>query len=96
MPEKKGYAYNKGHLLGRQLGGSGSDARNLVNLHRRANFPVMERYERRVRDSVNSGEDVIYSVRPVYGSDTNVPSFIHIQATGEDGLRIDSCISNEY
>ncbi|WP_017607150.1 DNRLRE domain-containing protein [Nocardiopsis xinjiangensis] len=96
MPEKKGYAYNKGHLLGRQLGGSGSDARNLVNLHRRANFPVMERYERRVRDSVNSGEDVIYSVRPVYGGGSNTPSFIHVQAIGEDGLRIDSCISNEY
>jgi DNA/RNA non-specific endonuclease len=87
----------RGHLLGRQLGGSGQLAANLVALYQtRANSPVMRDYETAVAEAVRAGETVRYAVRPLYGSRTaaGAPSAIRITASGDRGFRLDVTVAN--
>jgi hypothetical protein len=87
----------RGHLLGRQLGGTGELPANLVALYQtRANTPVMRDYESAVAEAVRAGETVRYTVRPRYPSDTfkGAPSAIRITATGDRGFRLDVTIAN--
>jgi DNA-entry nuclease len=88
---------SRGHLLGRQLGGSGEAAGNLVALYqRRANSPVMRDYESAVAEAVGRGETVRYRVRPVYPSPgfEGAPDALRITASGDDGFRFDVLIAN--
>jgi DNA/RNA non-specific endonuclease len=87
----------RGHLLGRQLGGSGAVAANLVALYQtRANSPVMRDYETAVAEAVQAGETVRYTVRPLYPSRTHngAPSAIRITASGDRGFRLDVTVAN--
>jgi len=87
----------RGHLLGRQLGGSGDLAANLVALYQtRANSPVMRDYENAVAEAVQAGETVRYAVRPLYPSRTSkgAPSAIRITANGDRGFRLDVTVAN--
>ena len=87
----------RGHLLGRQLGGSGDLAANLVALYQtRANSPVMRDYETAVAEAVKAGETVRYTVRPRYPSrgPAGPPSAIRITASGNRGFRLDVTIAN--
>jgi hypothetical protein len=87
----------RGHLLGRQLGGSGALAANLVALYQtRANSPVMRDYETAVAEAVQAGETVRYAVRPLYPSRTatGAPSAIRITASGDRGFRLDVTVAN--
>jgi hypothetical protein len=87
----------RGHLLGRQLGGSGELAANLVALYQtRANSPVMRDYETAVAEAVQAGETVRYAVRPLYPSRsfTGAPSAIRIVASGDRGFRLDVTVAN--
>jgi len=87
----------RGHLLGRQLGGSGELAANLVALYQtRANSPVMRDYETAVAEAVQAGETVRYAVRPLYPSRTSkgAPSAIRITASGDRGFRLDVTVAN--
>jgi DNA/RNA non-specific endonuclease len=87
----------RGHLLGRQLGGSGELAANLVALYQtRANTPVMRDYETAVADAVEAGETIRYTVSPIYPSRTSTgpPSAIRLTATGNRGFRMDVTIAN--
>ena len=87
----------RGHLLGRQLGGSGAVAANLVALYQtRANSPVMRDYETLVAEAVRRGETVRYAVRPIYDSRTadGAPAAIRITASGDRGLRMDVTVAN--
>jgi DNA/RNA non-specific endonuclease len=87
----------RGHLLGRQLGGSGAVAANLVALYQtRANSPVMRDYETLVAEAVQAGETVRYTVRPRYPSPTHngAPSAIRITASGDRGFRLDVTVAN--
>jgi DNA/RNA non-specific endonuclease len=87
----------RGHLLGRQLGGSGALAANLVAMYQtRANTPVMRDYETSVAEAVRAGETVRYAVRPLYASRTarGAPTGIRITATGDRGFRMDVTIAN--
>ena len=88
---------SRGHLLGRQLGGSGEVAGNLVALYQsRANSPVMRDYETMVADAVKDGETVSYQVRPLYDSvsDKGAPRAVRIRAVGNHGFRLDVEIAN--
>jgi DNA-entry nuclease len=88
---------SRGHLLGRQLGGSGEVASNLVALYQsRANSPVMRDYETMVADAVKDGETVSYQVRPLYdsASDRGAPRAVRIRAVGDHGFRLDVEIAN--
>jgi hypothetical protein len=87
----------RGHLLGRQLGGSGDLPANLVALYQtRANTPVMRDYESAVAEAVRAGETVRYAVRPRYPTDSfeGPPSAIWISATGDRGFRLEVTIAN--
>lgn len=88
---------SRGHLLGRQLGGSGEVASNLAALYQtRANSPVMRDYETMVADAVRDGETVRYQVRPLYASpsDRGAPRAVRLQAVGDRGFRLDVEIAN--
>jgi DNA/RNA non-specific endonuclease len=88
---------SRGHLLGRQLGGSGEVASNLVALYqRRANSPVMRDYETAVAEAVEHGETIRYRVRLTYPSPTfkGPPKAVRITATGNHGFRLDVLIDN--
>jgi DNA-entry nuclease len=88
---------SRGHLLGRQLGGSGEVASNLVALYQsRANSPVMRDYETMVADAVRDGQTIRYRVRPLYASpsDRGAPRAVRLQAVGDHGFRLDVEIAN--
>lgn len=73
----------RGHLLAKQLGGSGSDPRNLVTLTQRpSNSPEMRSFEDRVKRKVRTGEVVEYSATPLYDRGVLPPSRILLTAFG--------------
>lgn len=75
------YFHSRGHLIGRQLGGSGDDARNLVTLYQTpVNTPYMTKYENMVRQAVDNGETVRYRVTPIYNGNELMCSEIKIEA----------------
>ncbi|MBI1178452.1 hypothetical protein GC207_13540 [bacterium] len=77
----------RGHLLGRQLGGSGTDVRNLVTIYQNpANHPVMSGIEGQVRAAVQGGQVVDYSAFPVYEGANVVPRGITITGQGSGGF----------
>ncbi|MFG2358633.1 DNRLRE domain-containing protein [Streptomyces sp. NPDC048521] len=82
---------NNCHLLGKALGGSGTDLRNLSPCARGANFPQsgstqgsnsMYTVEKQVKAAINAGQDVMYSVTPVYQGSRTVPTSYKISAYG--------------
>lgn len=85
----------RGHLLGNQLGGSGSDPRNLMTIYQNpVNHPVMSSIEANVRKAVEGGQIVNYKVTPIYNGNNLIPRGITIQATGDDGFYIYQTILN--
>jgi hypothetical protein len=85
---------NRGHLLGAQLGGSNTDPRNFVTMHRNANSPVMKSVEDAVRRAVDGGETVKYSVKAHYKGNDPLPVGITIRAKGNKGTDIHVSILN--
>jgi len=85
----------KGHLIGRQLGGTGDDARNLVTLYQTpVNNSVMLRFENAVRRAVEAGETVKYTVTPIYRGAEGIPRAITLSARGSKGFRLDASVLN--
>jgi hypothetical protein len=85
--EGKPAGHARGHLLGAQLGGSGTDPKNLVTIHQTpANLPVMRGYERQVRVALDAGQRVEYSSTPVYVGNELVARGITMRASGSGGL----------
>jgi hypothetical protein len=74
----------RGHLLGDQLGGSGSERRNLVTIcHQSTNVALMrDRFENPVRRLIGMGYIVDYEVVAVYGDTMHpgVPTTIRMRA----------------
>jgi DNA-entry nuclease len=92
-PGSPGHA--RGHLLGKQLGGSGDDPRNLVTLFQNpVNSPVMRDFETSVRAAVENGEVVKYSSVPIYKGDNLIPSGVTMSATGSGGFKLDVTVLN--
>ncbi|MEU1286998.1 LamG-like jellyroll fold domain-containing protein [Kitasatospora sp. NPDC005856] len=94
LPDCKG-CRARGHDMGRQFGGSGTDLRNLVPLFGKANLE-MSKIENKIADEVRSGRQrVNYEVNNVYGPNlTGIPAAIHLQAKGSEGLDVDCYIVN--
>ncbi|MEU3323241.1 RHS repeat-associated core domain-containing protein [Streptomyces sp. NPDC006785] len=85
----------RGHLAGCQFGGSGSELRNLVPLHRDANSNIMRDIETKIANQIAVGQTVHYEVTPIYPArPTGIPDLIHIQALGNQGLDVDCYIKN--
>lgn len=77
----------RGHLLGRQLGGSGDDARNLITIQQRpANTPVMSAVEGRIRKALEQGQVVDVNIVPIYHGPSRIPAGITIKAEASGGL----------
>lgn len=86
----------RGHLIGRQLGGSGTDSRNLVTLFQRpANSPVMRGFENQVRAAAEAGEAVRYTAVPVYRGTEAIPRAVTLSARGSRGFRLDVTVLNK-
>ncbi|MEU6879181.1 DNRLRE domain-containing protein [Streptomyces sp. NPDC046712] len=80
---------NRGHLLARQLGGSGTDRRNLVPLYRAANSPEMSTQEQKIADAIAAGNTVFYSSVPVYENESNpIPLGVTMTAYTSTGVQI--------
>ncbi|MFW0783563.1 DNA/RNA non-specific endonuclease [Gordonia sp. CPCC 206044] len=72
----------RGHLIGSQLGGMGTDPRNIVTLSRSANI-AMRSVENQVGRYVDQGIRVNYRVIPIYGNGPNAqPTTIRMIAYG--------------
>jgi hypothetical protein len=94
-------AINACHLLGKQLGGSGTDLKNLASCSNQANYAgtSMRTYENQVRAAVDAGQEVHYTVTPVYAGNRTVPTSFHITAYGTNpdgtpGIQINDIIPN--
>jgi DNA/RNA non-specific endonuclease len=76
----------RAHLQGRQLGGDGRDARNLVTMtHQGANTPQMRDFENAVARRVAGGEVVAYGATPIYGGGVGPPSSVLLTVHGPNG-----------
>ena len=79
----------RGHLLGRQLGGSGTEERNLVTLfHLPANTPVMPGFENQVAAVVRGGQTIDDLAVPIYQGVSLIPIGVTIQARGSGGYAL--------
>ncbi|MGK5534110.1 DUF6531 domain-containing protein [Streptomyces sp. URMC 129] len=85
----------RGHLLGRQLGGSGSVRENLVTLFQNpVNTPIMAGFEGQVRRMVENGEIVQYMVTPIYDGANLIPRAVTMEAFGSGGSQLSVSILN--
>jgi RHS repeat-associated protein len=81
-----GTTHARGHLIGRQLGGSGDVPQNLVTiLQNPANTPVMRGFENAAAAAVRAGQTVSYSSVPIYQGVNAVPRGITIISSGSGG-----------
>jgi hypothetical protein len=91
---------SRGHVIGRQLGGSGDVEANLVALFQnRANSPVMSACEGTIADYLADGraigDDLYYYVEPIYGSSTqDHPTAIYLYAEDDGAVLVDITIAN--
>ncbi|MFF1397025.1 DNRLRE domain-containing protein [Streptomyces sp. NPDC058287] len=81
---KKGVGMNRGHLLGNQLGGTGTDRRNLVALYGTPNRKQMRSVEDEVASMVKSGQTVAYQVSAHYSGANGAPDYLSIQWSNLD------------
>lgn len=85
----------RGHLLAKQLGGSGRDPRNLVTLTQKpSNSPQMQSFEDRVRRRVRAGEVVEYAAIPLYAPPALPPARILLTALGSRGAPTARIVEN--
>lgn len=85
----------RGHLLARQLGGSGNEPSNLVTLlHNPVNSPIMRDIETKVRIAIEAGEVIQYSAIPVYAETEDMPIGITLNAKGDKGFSLSLSIPN--
>jgi hypothetical protein len=92
---KPGRVYARGHLLARQLGGSGTDARNIVTLFQNpANSPVMSSLEAQIRAAIEGGQIVSFEAVPVYMESALIPRGVTIRAEGDQGFLLYVTILN--
>ena len=84
----------RGHLIASQLGGQGTDPRNIVTVGRKANIN-MRTIENLVAAAVRRGIDVSYRVVPVYGNGLDAqPTAIEMTASGDGMEQINETIQN--
>lgn len=75
--------HSRGHLIGKQLGGSGEEAKNLVTLYQNpVNTPYMTKYENMVRKAADNGETIRYRVTPIYEGDIGMPTAVQMEGKG--------------
>ena len=87
--------FARGHLLGRQLGGSGGEANNLVTLFQNpANHPVMSGFEAQIRAAVEGGQVVNFGAMPIYRAGSAIPAGVTIVGEGSGGFSLAVTVLN--
>jgi hypothetical protein len=76
---------HRGHLLARQLGGSGYDPRNIVSLTPETNQSDMQVFDKDVARRLGNGEVIEHSVIPLYRPGALPPTHILMSAHGSRG-----------
>lgn len=88
----------RGHLLANRLGGPGKGRlarHNLVTLTQNpVNTPVMRDLEGKVYDAVKGGQNVQYSVKPIYAGTNPIPIKLEISAFGDRGFKLTNVLEN--
>ena len=85
----------RGHLLGSQLGGSGTEPRNLVTLFQNpANHPAMSGFEAQIRAAVEAGQTVDYWSVPVYEGSNPLPVGVSLEGRGSGGFSLEVSVIN--
>jgi len=85
----------RGHLLDRQLGGSGDTLANLVTEYQSMNQGPMRRIEDRIRSAMESCEVVNFSAIPNYHTAGPLPvKSVTVTAVGNRGLYIHEPVPN--
>jgi hypothetical protein len=85
----------RGHIIGRQLGGSGRDIENLMTLTQNpTNSSHMTPFENKVARLARKGNVVDYQVRPLYEDASLAPSGVLMVAIGSGGPRAARVIQN--
>jgi len=82
---ESGKGLARGHLLGYQLGGSGTEVRNLVPEYTVPNSVIQLKYENEIASHVAAGETVYYTSHPVYDGTNPIPLEILITAISSSG-----------
>jgi len=95
---KRGYLYNRSHLIGYQLTGQNNNLKNLMTGTRSLNDPGMTAYENPVASYLKShpGDYVRYQVQPVFRGNELVARGVHMQAksVGSAGISYNVYIFN--
>ncbi|WP_454854034.1 golvesin C-terminal-like domain-containing protein [Promicromonospora soli] len=68
-----GGGFERSHLLGNQLGGSGTDLRNLVSLYPNANDPGMREVEDYLAARIKGNDTIFYAVQAHYTGSSPYP-----------------------
>jgi hypothetical protein len=84
----------RGHLLARDLGGSGKELRNLVPQYINPNSGAQKVFEQRVANAVKGGEKVYYMAIPSYEGSDLIPYQITLYAAGNRGTKMSKIIPN--
>jgi len=79
---KRGYLYNRSHLIGYQLTGQNNNLKNLMTGTRSLNDPGMTAYENPVASYLKShpSDYIRYQVQPVFRGNELVARGVHMQA----------------
>ncbi|MDO6819040.1 DNA/RNA non-specific endonuclease [Zobellia sp. 1_MG-2023] len=89
------YHQERGHLIARNHGGSGTDPRNIVTITDGTNHPGMTRFENSVTRHVRSGNTVLIEVTPNYSGNNPIPDSINMYAIDQNGNVIaDTTVQN--
>jgi len=92
--EGYGNGLDRGHLVAKILGGSGSDPRNIIPMYRYANRTRMRTYEGWIRAAVLQCQVVLYRVRPHYTGSDPIPTSVSLFAVGTKGFSLQEDIDN--
>ncbi len=90
--------HSRGHLIGKQLGGTGEDLKNLVTLYQNpVNTPFMTKYENMVRKAADDGETIRYRVTPIYEGDIGMPTAVLMEGKSlySDTINFNVTIENK-
>jgi hypothetical protein len=89
------YHQERGHLIAKNHGGSGTDARNLVTITDGTNHPGMTMHENKITKHVKAGNTVLVEVKPVYIGADLVPNKIKIYAIDQNmNVIVDTEVQN--
>ena len=95
---KKGYLYNRTHLIGFALAGENANWKNLITGTQQLNNPEMLRYEMDIKYYLEQDPShyVRYSVTPIYRGDELVARGVQMQAQsiGDNTIRFNIYIFN--